>query len=117
MSLVQKRPTESFDVATTDDGRLYFNFVRVDFVSQLELHLPPTVKVGETFEAGLTAKLADGTVVSLMGSDCGVTYATNDREALMIDDGGRGVARKKGVWRVGANYEALPDASAEVRVE
>jgi hypothetical protein len=117
VSLVHKRPTESFDMAATDDGRLYFNFVRVDFVSQLELHLPPSVKVGETFEAGLTAKLADGSLVSLTGPDCGVTYATNDPEALKIDDGGHGVARKKGVWRVAANYEALPDASAEVRVE
>jgi hypothetical protein len=34
-----------------------------------------------------------------------------------VSDDGHGVARKKGVWRVAANYEALPDASAEVRVE
>ena len=117
VSLVQKRPTESFEVVAIDDGRLYFSFVRVGFISRLELQLPPTVKVGETFEAKLTANLVDGTIVSLAGPECWVTYASSDPEALEIDDSGFAVARKKGTWTVDANYWSEPDASAEVRVE
>jgi hypothetical protein len=117
VSLVQKRPAESFDVAAAADGRLNFSFVRVSLVTGLELHMPAKIRAGEAFEAEVTGKLADGTVVSLLGPECGVAYASNDPQALEIDDSGHAVAHKKGKWRVVANYEDLPDVRAEVEVE
>jgi hypothetical protein len=116
VSIVQKRPSKAFNVVI-DGPRLCYEFVALHLLTTLELHVPAAVKVGETFQVEVTGKLADGTVVSLAGPECWVTYATSDPEALEIDDSGRAVARKKGVWTVYAVYQHVPDAVADVRVE
>jgi hypothetical protein len=116
VSIVQKRPSKAFNLVI-DGPWLYYEFVDLHLLTTLELHVPSAVKVGETFQVEVTGKLADGTVVSLAGPECWVTYTTSDPEALEIDDSGRAVARKKGVWTVYAVYQHVPDAEANVRVE
>jgi hypothetical protein len=116
VSLVQQRPSKAFNLV--GDGQwLHYGFVELHLLTSLELHMPSSVKVGETFQVEVAGKLIDGTVVSLVGLECWVAYATSDPEALEIDDSGRAVARKKGIWTVYANYQYVPDVHADVRVE
>lgn len=117
VSLVQKRPTESFDLAPMKNGWLGFQFVSVSLVTRLELRVPPRVHVGEAFAVEVTGKLADGTVVSLAGAECGVAYASGDSRAVEIDDIGHAVARRPGTWQIVAMYEELPELHAQVEVE
>jgi hypothetical protein len=116
VSLVQKRPSKAFNLIV-EAPWLYYGFVDLELLTTLDLHVPPTVKVGETFQVEVTGKLVDGTVVSLAGPECWVGYATSDPDALEIDDSGRALARKKGVWMVYANYQSVPDVHAEIHVE
>ena len=116
VSIVQKRPSKAFNLII-DGPWLYYEFVDLNLLTTLELRVPSAVRVGETFQAEVTGKLADGTVVSLAGPECWVTYTTSDPAALEIDDSGRVVARKKGVWTIYAVYQHVPDAEASVRVE
>jgi hypothetical protein len=116
VSLVQKRPSKAFNVKV-EALWLSFEFVDLELLTRLDLHVPSTVRVGEPFQVEVTGKLVDGTVVSLAGPECWVSYATSDPEALEIDDSGRALARKKGVWTVYANYQYVPDVHAEIHVE
>jgi hypothetical protein len=116
VSLVQKRPSKAFNLVT-DGPSLYYQFVELHLLTALELHVPSTVKVGETFQVEVAGKLVDGTVVSLVGPECWVAYGTSDRDALEIDDSGRTMARKRGIWTVYANYQHVLDVHADVRVE
>lgn len=116
MSLVQKRPALAFDM-TMAGMRLRYEFVDTPLVAKLELHLPSTVKVGETFNVEVAADLAEGTAATLSGPDCWVGYATSDPAGLEIDDAGRVTAHRKGIFKVYANYQHVPTASADITVE
>lgn len=114
VSLVQKRPSQAFRVAP-HGGRLGFEFVQISLVTELHLHIPSTVKVGETFAAEVSATLSDGTLVSLVGPECEVSFAASNPEIVRIDDEGRATAVRKGTGAVVVAYE-LKSAKAEVHV-
>ncbi len=116
MSLVQKRPALAFDV-TIDGMRLRYEFVDTPLLTRLELHLPPTVKVGETFPVEVMAKLVDGATAPLSGPECWVGYATSNPEGLEIDDAGIVTARRKGTFKIYVNYQHVPAVYADVTVE
>lgn len=116
VSLVQKRPQKAFRVDPAERGKVYFEFVAVDLIAALDLHLPRSVTVGESFEVGVSGTLQDGTAVSLVGPDCEVSYGTHDPQVVEIDNLGRAIARKKGVGTVIAKYESK-SATAQVKVQ
>jgi hypothetical protein len=115
VSLVQKRPSEAFRMTANGD-RIGFTFVEIGLLTKLHLHLPSIVKVGETFMAEVSATLNDGTLVSLMGPECEVSFAALNPEVVRVDDKGLATAVKRGVGAVVAAYE-LNSAKVDVRVE
>jgi hypothetical protein len=116
VSLVQLRPQRVFSVSPSIHGKVYFEFVSINLLDELVLHAPSTAGVGETFVAAVTAKLADGTVVSLTGPECGVSYTSSDPTVVEIDDAGKAAARKRGIAVLAAKYESRR-ATAQIKVQ
>jgi hypothetical protein len=116
VSLVQGRPQRVYSVSPRLDGRVYFEFVSVKLLDVLILQLPSTVGIDETFVAAVTARLPDGTVISLTGPKCGVSYETNDPTVVEIDELGKAAARKRGIAVLAAKYESMW-ATAQIKVQ
>jgi len=116
VSVVQGRPQRVFSVSPTLDGRVYFEFVSVKLLDELILQLPSTVGIDETFVAAVTARLPDGTVISLTGPKCGVSYETNDPSVVEIDEMGKAAARKRGIAVLAAKYESIR-ATGQIEVQ
>jgi hypothetical protein len=104
LSLIQKRPSATFEILLTRDGHLYFDFNRVILVQKVSLLGPSKVKVGQTFSVSPRGVLSDGTVVALEGPNCYVKYAVTDNGVLVIDDTGQVVAEKAGLGTISIKY-------------
>jgi len=100
----------------TGDGHLVLDLNSTHLVENLKVHLPSAVRVGDSFDALVTGTLGDGTVVSLVGPECYVSYDVDRAEVLEIDGLGRAVARKKGVGTIVVTYEHQ-FARAQVEVQ
>jgi hypothetical protein len=115
LSLIQKRPSQSFRVLAMGVNHLELGIYWTKLIVKLEVRLPPMVKVGEMVDAVVTGTLGDGSVVSLVGSECGVSYATVAPAVMEIDELGHAVAHKEGVGRVVVRYEDT-SAQAQIRI-
>jgi hypothetical protein len=114
VSLIQKRPSATFQMILTPKRHLYYDFYRVPLVENLAVVAPSRVQVGETFASISKGTLSDGTAVLLEGPECYVKYVVTGDGVLTIDDLGRVVAQKKGSATIVAEYE---DKFAQANVQ
>jgi hypothetical protein len=116
VSLMGNDPSITLRVVAKGDGHLAYILDWTPVVRKIDIHVPATVKVGDTFQVAVTGKLADGTSISLEGMDCGVEYSAHYGRVLEVDRSGHGRALKKGVGLIAVDYENQ-SAEAEIRVE
>lgn len=113
-SLIQNRPSTTFNVLVADDGHLYFDFDTVPLLQKLDVLAPSAVDQGSEFNVEVKGTLPDGTVISPGGPECYVKYGVTDDRVLTIDKLGRVVARQEGVATIFVQYEGK---SAQVDVQ
>jgi hypothetical protein len=113
-SLTGERPAVAFRVLARE-GRLSFALDWVPLVKKVEVHVPPSVKVGSMFVAKVTGTLVDGSVMSLGGPECGVEYEVLTSDVLEMNEPGQILARRAGVGTLSVQYEGH-FAQANIRV-
>jgi hypothetical protein len=116
VSLLGNEPFVTFRLVAKESGRLSFLLDWTPLMEKIAIQAPPTVKIGETFRAVVKGSLADGTVVTLEGSGCGIEWSVSGEGVLSIDSQGQVVALKKGVKAIVAHYEDV-FARAEIHVQ
>jgi hypothetical protein len=115
VSLVAGRPSFALLILRRADGLMDSGLSKVDIIRDFFLEAPKKVKIGAKFQAVPRVVLADGSLVTLIGSGCGVEYESPAESILKVNRGGLAVATAKGTSLVQAKYEGIA-VYAEIEV-